>query len=249
MSKVKSLPMHENVKIAGTLDITVREVPTVGFVLSKAFLLDVGYQGSVVYKRETVIADINSQETVLLIKNFFSFRCEQTEHETLLAFGPSYSPLPKEDGSQARDFCSGFIKVKAELDSEPLFFPLDCIKRKVTLYNCGNGVISVADYQREARQLSFTIIVPVYIECADMLSIQGELFHESWFGHVQNVDHFQKTVDSFCFVESNRHRNLFERKTRGRCKGGMVETLFHEILSLELQSEEWVSYTCWRKNE
>ena len=122
MSKEKSLPMHEKVKIAGTLDITVREVPTVGFVLSKAFLLDVGYQGYVVYKHETVIADINSQETVLSIKNFFSFRCEQTEHETLLAFGPSYSPLPKEDGSQARDFCSGFIKVKAELDFEPLFF-------------------------------------------------------------------------------------------------------------------------------
>lgn len=36
---------------------------------------------------------------------------------------------------------------------------------------------------------------------------------------------------------------------RGRRKGGMVETLFHGTLSLELQSEEWVPYTYWRKNE
>lgn len=111
MSKVKSLPMNEKVKIADALDISVREVPTVGFVSRKAFLRDVGYQGSVVYKGETVIADINGQETVLLINNFFSVRCEQTEHAMLLAFGPSYPPLPAEDGSQARDFWSGFIKV------------------------------------------------------------------------------------------------------------------------------------------
>ena len=35
--------MNEKVKIADALDISVREVPTVSFVSSKAFLLDVGY--------------------------------------------------------------------------------------------------------------------------------------------------------------------------------------------------------------
>lgn len=245
MSKVKSLPMNEKVKIADALDISVREVPTVGFVSSKAFLRDVGYQGSVVYKGETVIADINGQETVLLINNFFSVRCKQTEHAMLLAFGPSYPPLPAEDGSQARDFWSGFIKVKSEPDSEQLFFPLDCIKRKVILYNCGNGVISVADYQRETRQLPYTIIVPVYIECGDMLSIQGELFHEIWFGHVQSVDHCQRTVDVFFFVESNRHKNLFVREMQGR--HGRNTVSWDSVIGIA--SGEWVSRTQWRKNE
>ena len=245
MSKVKSLPMNEKVKIADTLDISVREAPTVGFVSSKAFLLDIGYQGSVVYKGETVIADIKGQETVLLINNFFSVRCEQTEHATLLAFGPSYPPLLAEDGSQARDFWSGFIKVKAEPDSEQLFFPLDCIKRKVILYNCGNGVISVADYQREAKQLPYAIIVPVYIECGGMLSIQGELFHEIWFGHVQSVDHCQRTVDVFFFIESNRRKNLFVRETQGR--HGRNTVSWDSVIGIA--SGEWVSHTQWRKNE
>lgn len=69
-SKVKSLHMNDKVKIADALDISVREVPTVGFVSSKAFLRDVGYQGSVVFKGENVIADINGHETALLINNF-----------------------------------------------------------------------------------------------------------------------------------------------------------------------------------
>jgi len=45
-----------------------------------------------------------------LINNFFSVRCEETGRATLLAFGPSYSPLPTEDGSQARDFGVGLFK-------------------------------------------------------------------------------------------------------------------------------------------
>ena len=66
MSKVKSQPTNEKLKIADTTDISVREVPTVAFVSRKASLLEVhvGYQGSVVYKGETIIADINDHETV-----------------------------------------------------------------------------------------------------------------------------------------------------------------------------------------
>lgn len=245
MSKVKSLPVNEKVKIANTLDIPVSKVPAVGFVSSKAFLLDMGYQGSVVYKGETVIADVNGNETVLLINNFVSVRCEQIQHARLLAIGLSYHPLTAEDGSQVRDFWSGFIKVKAEPDCKQLFLPLDCIKRKVILYSCDSGIISVADYQREARQLPYTIIVPVYIECGDMLLIQGELVHEFWFGHVQSVDYCQRTVDVFFFVESSRHKNLYVRETHGR--HGRNTVSWHSVIGIA--SGDWSSHTQWRKKE
>ena len=245
MSKVKSLSLNERVKIADTLDIFVREVPAVSFLSSKAFLCDVGYQGSVVYKGENVIADINGHETVLLICNFLSIRCEGTERATLLAVGPSYPPLTAEDGSQASDFWSGFIKVKAEPGSEQLLFPLNRVKRKVILYNCDDGVNSVADYQRQARQLPYTIIVPVYIECGDMLSIQGEHLHDIWFGHVQSIDHCQRTVDVFFFIESSRHKNLYVRETQGR--HGRNTVSWHSVIGIA--SGEWISHTQWRKKE
>lgn len=50
MSKVKSLPLNERFKIAETLHILVSRVPVVGFVSSKAYLFDIGFQGSVVSK-------------------------------------------------------------------------------------------------------------------------------------------------------------------------------------------------------
>ena len=125
-----------------------------------------------------VIADINGHEMLLLICNFLSTRCEGTERAILLAVGPSYPPLTTEDESQASNFLTGIIQVKAELGSEQFLFPLDCVKRKVLLYNCDDGVNSVADYQRQARQPPYTIIIPVYIEGGDMLSIQGEHLHD-----------------------------------------------------------------------
>lgn len=110
MSKVKSLPQNERVKIADTLDVSVSEVPVTGFVSSKAFLLDVAYQGSVLNTGEAVVADINGHETVLLICNFLSVRCEETGYATLV-IGQRYHSLTAEDGSQVSDFWSGFIKV------------------------------------------------------------------------------------------------------------------------------------------
>ena len=245
MSKVKSLPLNDRVRIADTLHISVTRVPVVGFVSSKAYLFDIGFHGSVVYKGETIIADISGNETVLLIKNFLSIRCTETECATLLAVGPSYPPLTAEDGSQASDFWSGFIKVKAELGSELFFFPLDCIKRRVILYSCGDGVFTVADYQRQARQLPYTIVVPVYIECGDMLLIQGEQLEDFWFGHVQSVDHCQRTIDVFFFIESSRHNNLYVRETQGRHARNTVS--WHSVIGIA--SGKWLSHTQWRKDE
>lgn len=244
MSKVKSLPQNERVKIADTLDVSVSEVRVTGFVSCKAFLLDVGYQGSVLNTGETVVADINGHETGLLIYNFLSVRCEEIVYATL-EIGQRYHPLTAEDGSQASDFWSGFIKVKAKPSSEQFFLPLDCIKRKVILYNCDDGVISVADYQRQARQLPYTIIVPVYIECGDMLLIQGELLHDVWFGHAQSVDQCETTVDVFFFVESSRHKNLYVRETQGR--HGRNTVSWHSVIGIA--SGKWISHSQWRKDE
>ena len=174
----------------------------------------------------TVIADINANETALLIRNFLSIRCAKREW-------------------QASDFWSGFIRLKAELGSELLFFPLDCIKRKVVLYSCNNGVCTVADYQRQARQFPYTIIVPVYIECGDMLLIQGELLHDIWFGHVQSVDHCQRAVDVFFFIENSRHKNVCVRETQGRHARNIVS--WHSVIGIA--SGKWIFRTQCRKDE
>ena len=50
--------------MADTLDVSVSEVRLTGFVSRKAFLLDVGYQGSVLNTGEAVLADINGHETI-----------------------------------------------------------------------------------------------------------------------------------------------------------------------------------------
>ena len=78
-----------------------------------------------------------------------------------------------------------------------------------------------------------------------MLSIQGELFHEIWFGHVQSVDHCQRTVDVFFFVESTRRKNLFVSETQGR--HGRNTVSWDSVIGIA--SGEWISHTQWRKNE
>jgi len=78
-----------------------------------------------------------------------------------------------------------------------------------------------------------------------MLSIQGELIHEIWFGHVQSVDKCRRTVDVYFFVESNRHKNLFVRETQGR--HGRNTVSWNTVIGIA--SGEWVSHTQWRKNE
>ena len=89
------------------------------------------------------------------------------------------------------------------------------------------GVNSVADHQRQGRQLPYTITVPVYIECGYMLSIQGNIciILGLAMSKVLTTVKEQLVYFSSLKVAGTRISML------GRHKGGMVETLFLGTLS------------------
>ena len=88
--------------------------------------------------------------------------------------------------------------------------------RKVLLYDCGNDLMTVVDYMHAWNHFPCVPIVPVHAEKGDMLLIQGESPTDVWYGHVQDVDYLNKTVDVYFFIESHRCENVFVRESRGR---------------------------------
>ena len=70
-----------------------------------------------------------------------------------------------------RDFRSGFVKVQNREITDPVFFQIEDIVRKVILYKSGDD-LNVADFQRQSQSLRYTVIVPVYPQNGDMLLIQ-----------------------------------------------------------------------------
>ena len=82
--------------------------------------------------------------------------------------------------------------------------------RKVLLYDCGNDLMTVVDY------ILCVAFVPVCAEKGDMLLIQGERPTHVWYGHVQDVDYLNKTVEVYFFIESHQCQNVFVRESRGR---------------------------------
>ena len=61
-----------------------------------------------------------------------------------------------------RDFWSGFVKVQSREISNPAYFQIDDISRKVILYKFGDDVVTVADFQRQSQSLPYSVIVDVF---------------------------------------------------------------------------------------
>ena len=94
------------------------------------------------------------------------------------------------------------------------FFPRENILKKVVLYDFGNGLLTVVGYMRPWNQALHVPIVPVYPEKGDMLVVQDEGPSDVWYGHVQDIDFRDKTVDLYFFIESRRCQNVFVRESR-----------------------------------
>ena len=87
-----------------------------------------------------------------------------------------------------------------------LFFSSENILRKVLLYDFGNDLLTVVDYMRPWNQALYAPIVPVYPEMGDMLLVQGEGPSDVWYGHVQDRDFRNKSVDVYFSIESHCSR-------------------------------------------
>ena len=71
---------------------------------------------------------------------------------------------------------------------------------KILLNDFGNGLLTVVDYLCPWNQAVYVPIVPVYPEKGDMLLVQGGGPSDVWYGHVQDIDFWNKSVDVYFFI-------------------------------------------------
>lgn len=243
MSDVLPLQREERNEIATLLDICQEEVPSLCFTSRKAYIHNIGYNGSVFTKGNAAIVDVHGIETPFRISQFLSVRCQE-DFSTLLAVGENFQACISEDGDIQKDFWSGFVKVHAEPLAKKMFVPAHKIRRKTILFGYDDNSLCVADYQRSTKELSYSIVVPAYIDKGDMALIQGEQLKDIWHGHVQNVNHVAKTIDIFFYVESKRTKNVFTRETTGR--HGRNTVGWDSVVGIARGS--WLNQSCWQKD-
>ena len=114
-----------------------------------------------------------------------------------------------------------------------------------TSLNRGSTVLTVVDYMRQFKNLSYTVIEPVFPEVGDMVLIQGESHEDIWHGHIQNVDFINKTVDVYFYVPSLRfpNGNVYVRESRG---GGTRNTVaWRSVISFA--EGDWNNASTWIK--
>lgn len=239
------LGMSEQGKISETLDVSLENIPEAAFVSKKCFMADRGYGGTVFSSGEGIVVQVNEEEFVAKLDCFLSVRVHVNEELTLLKLlgkGFYYSSVMDASGVPVRDFWSGFVKVQNREITDPVFFRIEDIVRKVILYK-SEDEITVADFQRQSQSLPYTVIVPVYPQNGDMLLIQGEGISDIWHGHVHSTDYSRKTVDVYFFVESSRLQNVFVRETLGRHARNVVP--WDSILGIA--EGLWEGPSRWRK--
>lgn len=78
----------------------------------------------------------------------------------------------------------------------------------------------------------------------DMLLIQGEGPTDVWYGHVQDVDYLNKTVDVYFFIESYRCQNVFVRESHGR--GARNTVSWRSVI--ELADGQWSGPGMWTRD-
>ena len=127
-----------------------------------------------------------------------------------------YSFHQETSGQISYNYWTGFTKVEKFPANEATFFLSENILRKVLLYDFGNDLLTVVDYMHPWNQALYVPIVPVYPEMGDMLLVQGEGASDVWYGHVQDIDFRNKSVDVYFFIESHRCPNVFVRESRHR---------------------------------
>ena len=117
-----------------------------------------------------------------------------------------------------RNFCSGFVQVQNRELTDPAFFQIEDIVRKVILYKSGDD-LTVPNFQRQSQSLPYTVIVPIHPQNGDMVLIQGEDISDIWYGHIHSTDYTRKIVDVYFFVESSRLENVFVMTCQKCCVG------------------------------
>ena len=241
MNQVTALDAEERNKISNVVSLPLKEIPVAAFSSIRAFIASAGFNGCVVSRGDNVIVKVGHVEMVFRVEGFLSLTCGKRNISFSLVYGVRYAD-DLHDGQVSRDYWSRFLKVKSQPLAEKVYFQIEFVERKCILYPCSDSILTVADYQREVQQISFSIVVPVYVEKGDMLLIQGEQICDIWHGHVQSVDKVNKTVDVYFYIESRLHACLV-RETPGR--HGKNTVPWASVIGIA--KGKWISPLQWQK--
>ncbi|KAK3731612.1 hypothetical protein QZH41_015866, partial [Actinostola sp. cb2023] len=222
-SNIKPLGDQERGTVAMALSVPEWKVPCGVFVCKKCLKPDIGFNGTVFACGETIIVLVDGKEIVVQLQGFWSV--QNGDSYTLLGYGVCFPYSLLENGLVDTHYWSGFVKVLSKPLPDSIIFNVDNILRKVFLYPYNDTNFTVVDYMRQIGPSQLT--VPVYPEKYDMVLIQGEAIGDVWYGHIQTVDHIEKTIEVYFFVPSRNSENIYNRETCGRRAKNTVSLEFN----------------------
>ena len=76
-NRVMELTTNNLEKISASLSLCQTEVSRVSSVSKKCFLRNLGYEGTVLASKDSIIVSLHGTETVVLIDRFLSVRCKE----------------------------------------------------------------------------------------------------------------------------------------------------------------------------
>ncbi|XP_078355504.1 uncharacterized protein LOC144658540 [Oculina patagonica] len=154
-----------------------------------------GAGGTLYRTGDDIIALQGNQEICLKVIKFYL-----VEHENLFtpfAICDAYQYILDDDGHPLRHQLSDTIYVKPFQTCTCI--GLNDIVRPIMLWLEPNGKCAVVDHSRATIPLP-KVIVPVYPQPGDMVSVKGDR-DETWHAEVRQVDAEQKRVKGYFFVK------------------------------------------------
>lgn len=207
-------------------------------VSKRCFLRNLGYEGTVLASKDSIIVSLHGTETVVLIDRFLSVRCK--EQCCRLVGERTVKPFQLNDnGETSINILNGFPEVKLQPNGEKVFFLTEDIQRKVALYVCGEELATVVDYMRKLRTPPYEPIVPVYPEEHDMLLSQ----ETSGMGKCLVSTGPNKLWMCISLYRNPGNLTSFVQETFGRAARNSIA--FDSILAVA--SGTWTGSNCWEE--
>ena len=108
-------------KISASLSLCQTEVSRVSSVSKKCFLRNLGYEGTVLASKDSIIVSLHGTETVVLIDRFLSVRCK--EQCCRLVGEGTVKPFQLNDNEETTiNILNGFSEVKLQPNGEKVLF-------------------------------------------------------------------------------------------------------------------------------
>lgn len=213
------------------------QTPEVAYLFRSAYLPlhNEGAGGTLYRTGDDIIGLQGHQEICLKIIKFYL-----VEHEnvfTPFAICDAYQYILDDEGRQLRHELSDTIYVRP-------FQTCTCIGlcdivRPIMLWLEPDGKCAIVDHSRKTIPLP-KIIVPVYPQPGDMVSVKGDQ-DEIWHAEVRQVDHERRRVKGYFFVKHLhwKDNHLWVRESSSRAMDSISYKSIVDILPGIWQGPNW----------